>query len=55
MPDTAPVRCGARRRTSTWWYPDRIRDSETKSGMRPFYAAVDRVEVVEPLTARIYM
>jgi hypothetical protein len=23
--------------------------------MRPFYAAVDRVEVVEPLTARIYM
>jgi peptide/nickel transport system substrate-binding protein len=34
---------------------DRIRDPETKSGMRPFYAAVDHVEVVEPLTVRIHM
>jgi peptide/nickel transport system substrate-binding protein len=34
---------------------DRLRDPETKSGMRPFYAAVDRVEVVDPRTVRIHM
>jgi peptide/nickel transport system substrate-binding protein len=34
---------------------DRIRDPETKSGMRPFYAAVDHVEVVDPLTVRVHI
>lgn len=34
---------------------DRLRDPETKSGMRPFYAAVDRIEVVDPRTVRIHM
>jgi peptide/nickel transport system substrate-binding protein len=34
---------------------DRLRDPETKSGMRPFYAAVERVEVVDPRTVRIHM
>jgi peptide/nickel transport system substrate-binding protein len=34
---------------------DRLRDPETKSGMRPFYTAVDHVEVVDPRTVRIHM
>jgi peptide/nickel transport system substrate-binding protein len=34
---------------------DRLRDPETKSGMRPFYAAVERVEAVDPRTVRIHM
>ena len=34
---------------------DRLRDPETKSGMRPFYASVERVEAVDPRTVRIHM
>jgi peptide/nickel transport system substrate-binding protein len=34
---------------------DRIMDPETKSGMKNFYNAVDRVEVVDPLTVRVHM
>jgi ABC-type transport system substrate-binding protein len=34
---------------------DRLRDPETRSGMRPFYAAVDRVEAVDARTVRMHM
>src|SRR5215813_12592343 len=34
---------------------DRIRDPETKSGMRPFYDAVQSVEVVDPLTVQMHL
>ncbi|MGH8059910.1 MAG: ABC transporter substrate-binding protein [Candidatus Entotheonellia bacterium] len=34
---------------------DRLRDPATKSGMRRFYEAVDRVEVVDPRTVRVHM
>jgi peptide/nickel transport system substrate-binding protein len=34
---------------------DRIMNPETRSGMRRFYAAVDHVEVVDPLTVRVHM
>ena len=34
---------------------DRIIDPETKSGMRNFYQAVERVEVVDPRTVRVQM
>lgn len=34
---------------------DRLMDPATKSGMRQFYDAVDRVEVVDPLTVRVHL
>src|SRR5262249_29504300 len=34
---------------------DRIRDPETKSGMRSFYDAVQGVEVVDPLTVQVHL
>lgn len=34
---------------------ERIMDPETKSGMKNFYNAVERVEAVDPLTARVHM
>lgn len=34
---------------------DRLMDPETRSGMRSFFAPVDRVEVVDPLTVKVHM
>jgi peptide/nickel transport system substrate-binding protein len=34
---------------------DRLMDPETKSGMKTFYDAVDRVDAVDPLTVRVQM
>jgi peptide/nickel transport system substrate-binding protein len=34
---------------------DRIRDPDTRSGMRRFYASVKDVEVVDPLTVKVHM